>query len=901
MRKTWQAIRNRLRFENEMAEEMRFHLEARAADLEAAGHSKTESLRRARLEMGPAEHYKEDCRQARGLRLLDEIRLDLLYALRGLGRNRVFAVVAIATLTLGIGANASIFALVNAVLMKTLPVDGPEQLQAVYWTLPQGRPTFHRNSSGSSSREGTLRVADMFAYPHFEKLRASLGARADLFAHTDAGRLNVTIHGQAQLARGLATSWNYFRALRVAPYMGRTFLPEDEESNSLAPAALLSHHYWSRAFGADAGILGQPLAIGDATAIVVGILPPNFHGLNPGDSMDVVLPVTAWDQMTRAKRKTDARTWWLQMMARVEPGSPVEQLRSEIETRLIGMLRAEPIPEAFDTPKIRLVDGARGLHWLRTHFEKPLRLVMFVALLILLMAAVNVSGLLLARSEARTTETGTRLALGASRLRVARQHLTESLLLALCGLAGGLLLAGLLRGALPSLLARRGEAPVLDLAPDAGFLIVAVLAALAVALLFGLYPAWKSSRLDLTGALKRAHGARTGRLPMGRVLVGAQVGLSLLLLISAAMFLRTVSNLRSLKLGFVPEHLLVFGADPTLAGYRDERVIAFFEQALLRLSAAPEVRSASLSRHGLLQGASSSTNFYYRDANGKLKALDESYIHGVAPGYFETLGIPLLMGRDVRATDTSTSPKVVMVNQKLARLLRPDGGSPLGLSLFQNDKGESPHEITGVVGDAKYDAIRRDAPITVYAPFAQRSVRGGTFFVKTAGDPAANAATVRRVMSEVDPRVPIYDLRTQEEQVSLAMERELILAKLLAGFGSLALLLAAIGIYGVLSYSVTRRTSEIGIRLALGAAPGALRSMIVRESLLPVAAGIAGGLCAAWWFTRLLESFLFDVKPMDGWSIACAVAVLGVGAALAAWIPAQRASRVEPMTALRYE
>jgi hypothetical protein len=347
------------------------------------------------------------------------------------------------------------------------------------------------------------------------------------------------------------------------------------------------------------------------------------------------------------------------MMARVPPDVSVPQLRSEIETRFATMLHAEPVPERYQAPKIRLVDGSRGLHWLRTGFDKPLRLVMLVALLILVMAAVNVSGLLLARSEARTAETAARLALGAGRFRIARQHLTESLLLALLGLAGGGIVTAVVGRALPSLLSRRGEAPLLDLSPDATFMAMATIASIAVALLFGMYPAWKSSRLDLTGALKRAHGARTGRLPMGRLLVGAQVGVSLVLLIGAAMFLRTISNLRSLPLGFAPEHLLVFRADPTLAGYTDQRLTGYYEEALRKLSAPPGVRSVSLSQHGLLRGDASSTDFYYRAPTGELKSAGETYVDQVAPRYFETTGIPLVMGRDVRATDTAKSQRVV--------------------------------------------------------------------------------------------------------------------------------------------------------------------------------------------------------------------------------------------------
>jgi putative ABC transport system permease protein len=521
--------------------------------------------------------------------------------------------------------------------------------------------------------------------------------------------------------------------------------------------------------------------------------------------------------------------------------------------------------------------------------------------LILLMGAVNVAGLLLARSESRAAETASRLALGADRLRLIRQHLTESLLLGILGLLGGLCLAALLQSALPSLLAREGEIPLIDVAPDARFFGCALIATLGVAFLFGFYPAWKSSRLELTTALKRSPGPRAGRLPLGRTLTGIQVALSLLLLIGAGTLVRTVLNLKSLNLGFKPERLLIFSADATLAGYKDERALAYYAHALESLAATPGVESVTFSRHGLLHASSSSSEFYYRDTNGRLQHIDDAYVHGISPNYFHTVGVPLLAGRDLIRLDDKKAKRVALVNQKMALLVRPDGASPVGLTLYQNDKGEEPIEIIGLVGDAKYDSLRDAAPATVYAPFGQRGIRGATFTLRTAAGPLSIAPVIRRVMANVDPRIPIYGLRTEEEQIGIAMERERVLARLVAGFAALALLLAAIGIYGVLTYSVARRIPEIGVRLALGAAPEKLRLMILRESLPPVAAGLAAGLVAAWWFTRLLERFVFGVKPLDIWSVVGALLLLIAGAAIAAWIPARRASLVTPMTALRYE
>jgi predicted permease len=900
MRKFWRAIVNRRRFETELDDELRFHVEALAADLERSGLGRAEAMRRARISVGRTEHYKEECRQARGLRWLDELWGDLRYGLRGLRRTPAYAVVACLTLTLGFGATATIFSLVNSVMFKTLPVEKPEELQAVYWTLPRDRPGYQRSSSGSSTRDGALRVADMFSYPHFKHLRREVTKGADLFAHTMLGRVSVTIHGQAQLGRVLMTSWNYFRGLGVKPLLGRTFVSSDEDVRGAPPAAILNYQFWASTFGGSANALGQTLEIGDMRVVVVGVLPPGFHGLNPGETMDVIVPLTCHDLFSTNKQLDNERNWWVQMMARLEPGYPGARFGNEMETRLAGLLKAAPVAEPYEAPKIRLVEGARGLHWLRRRLEQPLHLLMLVAALILLMAAVNVGGLMLARAEARATETGVRLALGSSRARLTRQHLTESLLLAVLGLLGGLALAWLLSGTLPMLLSEDGVAPVIDLTPDWRFLLAAILAMLASTTLFGLYPAWRSARTELTAALRRSAGARAGRLPMGRILVGAQIGLSLVLLVSAAMFLRTVANLRSLELGFVPDRLLVFGTSPADAGYRDSaRVSAYFDRAREQLAALPGVKSVGLSQHGLLTGSNSGSTFSFRDSAGRLIPLDDNFVHQISPGFFATVGIPVLLGRDIRASDTSTSHKVALVNQKVARMMRPDGGSPVGMMLIQGKDAPQQEEVIGVVGDAKYATIRDEAPITIYTPMAQREPRSATFYLKTAGDPLRLVQEVRRVMAGVDARVPIYDLRTQEEQINLAMEQERILARLLSGFGALALLLAAIGVYGVLSYSVARRTPEIGIRSALGASPASLLGLILGESLWPVGLGLAAGLIGAWWFTRLMDKLVFGIKPMDGWSVTAAVVVLVCAAAISAWVPARRASRVAPMTALR--
>ena len=917
---TLKALLRRQRFESDLHEEFQHHIEAYAADLQRQGLTPTEALRKAQRELGATERYKEECRHARGLQWLDELRADLLYALRSLRRHKSFAAVAILTLTLGLGANTAVFSLVNAVMLKQLPVAQPEQLRLIYWTGPnsQRESAYARTVSGSSYNDGGLRVSDMFSYPHFLQLRADFATKADLIGWSNLSRISVHVSGagppaSANLASATLTSGNYFSALGISPSLGRAFLPEDETPG--APlVALLNFEYWTRAFQSDRQVLGRGLTILGRPVTIVGVLPPGFHGFHPGRTFDLALPLPAWDAIAPKPRTRDARAWWVQMALRLPAAGQgantgtstntknlanLEPLRAELEAKLLHHLRAQPIAEPYTEPKIRLENGARGVHWLRTDLKQPLELISAVALLILLMAATNVAGLLLAKGEARATETSARLALGAGRGRLLRQHLTESLVLGLLGTLGGLVLAASLAGGLPALFSERGIAPVLDLAPDWRFFTADALACLMVTLLVGLYPAWRASRTDLLSTLKRS---RSSRLPLGRSLAALQVGLSLVLLIAAAMFLRTISNLRALPLGFQIERRLVFTVDASLAGYQGEQLLRFYTRLQERLAALPGARSAAFSRYGVLQGGSSQTHLFYRDAQGQLRRFEgEGYLHTVSPGYFAAMDLPLLAGRDVTARDTATSQKVLLVNRAFARQLRPGGGSVIGYTVYPDEDAKQPMQVIGLVADAKYEGLRQAAPPTFYLPFNQRNQRQAAFVVTTKGEPKTLSTAVRAAVNELDPRVPIYDVRTQEEQFALAMERERSLAQILTAFGLLALLLALVGLYGTLAYSVARRTPEIGIRIALGATPATLRRKILGESLAPVLAGLGAGLAVTWWFSQLMTNLLFGVPPLDPVSIGAATLILIAGAAVAAWLPAHRASRVSPTTALRYE
>ena len=893
----------RRRVERDMADEVAFHLATRTEHWMRQGLSREEAMRRARLEFGAVEACKEDCRQARGLRWLDELGADLRYGLRTLRAAPVFTAVSVAILSIGIGANTAVFSVIEAVMLRMLPVTRPSELRELAWVAPHERPYPMRYDGSMRPHEDGGRIATSFAWPIYQQLRDRTTSFAAVFAFT-ALDVNLDVDGRPQQASGLLVSGTFLDGLGTTPQFGRGIRPEDNRAG--APAVVVvSHRLWQRDLGGDASVLGRSLRVNGTVATIVGVLRPSFEGIEPGRVVDVLLPVaTGWTIVEGSPdRLSDLHFWGFRVMARLRAGVADEQARVETEGLLRQALPADMANAPSATqPRLVIKPGGQGLDALRRSYARPLYLLMAIMGAVLLVACANIAGLLLTRAAAREREIVLRLALGAGRARIVRQLLTESVLLAVMGGVAGAGLAWLVRSSLLPALNQNQEPIDMTLGFSGWVLGFSIALCLSVGLICGLLPAVRAARRGarlVTGRTTPGGSRGSSRLFAGKTLVGLQVALSLVLLIGAGLFTRSLLNLRAQALGFRPDHLLIFQLDATTAGYEDTRLADFYERVLDRVSAMPGVESAGFSRHGLLTGGSTRDGIRVVGAPAGQDQVGVS-IHFVSPGYLRTMGTPLLAGREVQRQDAETAPPIALANQALARLIA-GAASPVGRQVLYGEPEARPVEIVGLAADARFSGVREAAPPTLYVPFRQQRQHRMTYAVRVAGEPTSLVATIRDAVAAIDANVPMHAIRTQEAQIDIAVRQERLFAHVASGFGGLALLLACLGIYGTLAYGVARRTAEIGVRLALGASRGSVVALFLRESLLPVAVGTVAGVAGALGAGRFLQSLLFDVQVGDVRTIALTSATLVLAALVAAWFPSRRASSVDPVTALRCE
>jgi predicted permease len=895
-----EGLTRRARVERDLADEMAFHLQARTEHWVRQGVPPDEAARRARLEFGAVERYKEEARQSRGLRLVDELRADATCGLRTLRAAPVFTAVSVAILAIAIGANTAVFTVVEAVMLRMLPVSRPQELRELAWVEPAERQWEMSYDGSMRPWADGGRIATSFSHPVYASLRDRSTVFASLFAFTEAG-LNVDVNGRAQQASALLVSGTFLDGLGTTPLLGRGIGVEDDRPGA-PTVAVVSHRLWQRDLGADPKAIGKAIRVNGQPAVIAGVLRPSFDGIEPGRLVDVLLPIASgWTILDgRPDRLADPHVWTFRVMGRLRPGVAGEQARAETDALLQQALPPD-MARAAVPPRLVVKPGAQGLDSLRRNYARPLFLLAAITGVVLLIACANIAGLLLTRMAAREREIELRLALGAGRWRIVRQLLTESLLLAAMGTAAALVLAWLVRGTLlPAL--NQDEEPI-ELALGTGPWVLAFSVGLcaAVGLVCGLLPAIRSTRAGVRLVPVRTipGGAAGGsRLFAGKTLIALQVALSLILLVGAGLFARTLHNLRSQALGFKPDHLLLFQLDATTAGYEDTRLYDYYARVLERVAATPAVQSAAFSRHGLLSGGSTRDGIGVPGAAPGRESIGVS-VHFVSPGYLETMGIPLLAGRDVGASDDERAPHVIVVNQSLARLIGGQG-LPIGRQVTYPDPAQ-PVEIVGVVADARFASVREAAPPTIYIPFRQNRQHRMTFVARVAGEPAGVVAAIRDAVAAIDADVPIHAIRTQEEQIDTAVRQERVFAWVVSGFALLALLLACLGIYGTLAYGVARRSAEIGVRMTLGATRASVIAMFLRESLVPVLAGAAIGIAGALATTRFIGSLLFDVPARDVATIAVTTALLVAVALLAAWLPSRRASTVDPVSALRCE
>jgi predicted permease len=933
--KRQRSLFRRSKLEHDLDNELRFHLEMKIEENIASGMTPEEARYAALRAFGNAGLKREETRDMWGWILLEHLGQDVRYGLRAMRRSPGFTAVAVLSLALGIGANTAIFSLIDAVLLKMLPVQNPQQLLLLKWAS-SGWPDGIMNSlSGNMDEDKSGRTTSTsFAYPGYEQIRVHNRVFSSVMALAGNGSdFNVGYRGAPGRAEGELVSGTFFSTLGVEPILGRA-LTSDDDRIGASPAAVISYGYWDRRFGRDPGIPGHTVTVNSVPVTIVGVCPPEFYGVQPGRAVEVWMPLHSQTQVeprwspgppepapgSAVKPLAtlfEARNeWWVLIMGRLKPGVSEQQARAELEVLLRQSMSPDIKPNTKPEviPTIEVGPGSKGLDELRGQFSKPLFVLMTVVGLVLLIACANVANLLLARATSRHREIAVRLAIGARRSRLVRQLLTESVLLAAMGGAFGLLWAFWGSHVLVAFMSS-GRNPVsLSVNPDPRVLGFTAAVSLLTGILFGLSPALRSTHVDLTPALKESAGKLKGtnqhrsglRLGLGKMLVIAQVALSLLLLVSAGLFVRTLANLQNLDAGFNQRNLLLFGIDPTQDGYKEQRLADFYQEFTRRLQALPGVRSVTLSMHTLVGGGVSINDVhilgYVPKAGEKIDSL-EAWVNHVGPGFFETMGIPIILGRGIGEADTTTTPKVAVVNQQFVRKYL-GTASPMARRLgFGDEKSSADVEIVGVVGDAKFGDLRREVPPTVYTPYLQdvKFLGGMSFEVRTAGDPLALAPGVRRVSQGMDPNLALYQVKSQVEQINQTLFQERLFARLTSFFGLLAALLGCVGVYGIMAFATSQRTREIGIRMALGAKRDEILRMVLRETFVLVVIGIAAGTLAALEASRLVATFLYGLKPNDPITIAGAALLMVVAAAVAGYLPARRASRVDPMVALRYE
>jgi len=837
----------------------------------------------------------------------------LRYAFRTMSANKTFSALAILSLALGIGANTAIYSFMDSILLRSLPVSNPETLVVLNWHAKKtGRDFVMHGMSGSTyddAKYGT--TAGIFPYPAFELFRKNDSVFSTVFAHCQywqVKNLNVTIKGQADLTAGWNVSGDYFRGLGIPPAAGRLLMPDDDQSG--APAvAVVSYGYSQRRFGGAANAAGQAILIDNLPFTVVGVTPPEFFGVDPAAAPEIYLPLHANELLGaghqfgfRPKDYLERDYYWIDVMARLRPGVSLAQAQAALAPAFHQWVASTATNdrERANLPELIIKEGGGGLDSLRRRYSKPLFVLLTLVGLILALACANVANLLLARATARRREIALRLSLGAGRLRIVRQLLTESVFLASLGGALGVLIAIWGIRFLTLLLANGRNNFTLHADLNWHVLAVAVALSLLTGVLFGLAPALQSTRRTGLLAFHRPRSFR--RLSLSHVLLVGQIGISLLMLVAAGLFVRTLSNLQSIDLGFNRQNVLLFQVDARKAGHKDPEIAAFYADLRRRFSAIPGVRSASLSEGSLIGNETGlPIGVPGAPANGVNRILT------VGPAFFTTMQIPILAGRDFEERDRPGSPAVAVINQVFAKANFGDR-NPLGQHLTLREAREGQPlardmEIVGVSRNARYGALTRNIPPVVYMPYDQGYPQPNqmVYELRTSGDPLRFVNTVRETVRQADGRVPVSEIRSQSADIDQTINQEITFAELCSGFAILALAIACVGLYGTVSYSVARRTGEIGIRMALGAPRGGVMRMVLREVLGMTAAGLAIGMATALATSKFVASFLYGMKPNDPLALTLAAVTLLGAAILAAYMPAHKASRIDPMIALRHE
>jgi len=935
------SLFQRRRVERELDEELESYLEESASHKRSNGMTADAARRAALVEMGSTNSVKHQVWTSRWESVLDSLLQDLRLCVRSLRKSPGFTLVALLSLALGIGANTAIFTLIHQVMLRDLPVRDPHELV-----------TFGESEGGGIAGGISLGEYGMFPWYFTRQLEANPGPFQGIASYGSfSGKVSIRpqtdTNGPAILSPAYLVSGNYFSVLGAQPILGRTITPSDDATPGSGAVAVLSYHFWQQTLSADPGILGKTLSINGTPFTVIGVMPKAFQGIKlEVEPIAIWVPVAMQTVVFQGASLLTPQSgaYFLHMFGRLSlraanDKTVFEQSQQWLDQQIHAGIRT--VEGASITPArekeieratVPLISATHGVSYLRNEYSQPLKILMAVVVLVLLIACANLANFLLARAATRQREIATRLALGSSRARIIRQNLIETLLLSLTGGLLGLGIAFVATRALIAFVSRGTATVVMSSSPDVTVLLFTLATSVITALLFGLAPAFVGARSEAASILSsnarttQSSGGRSGRF-WPKALVTVQVMLSLLLLVGAGLFLRNLRNLQKQDYGFERTHLLLAGFDARLAGYKAIQTDALHQRLLESLSTIPGVRSAALSATRPISYGAWSSTISFSGYTPAPKENRMSLLNRVSGDYFTTAGIPIIAGRAIAASDSATSQKVAVVNQTLANHFFPKGNA-LGQSLIIDiNSVKGPWRVVGIARDTKVSGPRNTEPIRMtYVPLAQiepfipmdsETQKGGaaqkalpeenqnrfagTILVRTINDPAHSIADLRAAVAAVDPNLSLVDVMTIDQEVSGFMTHDELISKLTGFFSLLALLLAAIGLYGVMSYNVVRRTNEIGIRLALGAQTPAVRWMILRESLLLLAVGLSLGLPLALASTRIIKGQLFGLGPVDPASFSVAIAVVSGMTLFAAWLPARRATKVDPMVALRYE